>query len=208
MLLIKYSHWKIVNFSFCLVFCTITAFRPSKIYLVGMMGSGKTTVGKDLSKVLNWRFIDTDELIESTMGCSIASIFEKFGESHFRAIESVVLQSTVNADHTVISTGGGVVLRRENWCVIRSGSSVFLDVSPIELLARIEGESYTRPLLSGDDVLQKLQKLDLERRPLYSQADISFKVPPGCPSKDIAAQLASKLLQSSEIDEITIHKVI
>ena len=121
------------------------------IYLVGMMGSGKSTVGRLLAETLQYRFFDTDDVIEKSLGATVSQIFEENGEEVFRDIETKVLQELSQYARSVISTGGGAVLSRENWGNMRHGIVVWLSGKPETLASRIQGkEKDSRPLLSGE----------------------------------------------------------
>ncbi len=134
----------------------------SNIVLIGMMGSGKTTLGGRLSEVLSMPFIDVDQEIEKHYG-SINKLFEK-GEEHFRAIESEMVKNLSMKDRVIISTGGGIVLRHQNMEVLKATGLVFYLVRPIEDIIQTVDAS-NRPLLkNGTDVLYRLEK---ERGPLY-----------------------------------------
>ncbi|KAJ9670869.1 hypothetical protein PVL29_027045 [Vitis rotundifolia] len=122
------------------------------IYLVGMMGSGKTTIGKILSEVLGYSFCDSDTLVElAVKGTSVAEIFNLYGEGFFRNKETETLQNLSLMRHMVVSTGGGAVVRPINWKYMAKGISVWLDV-PLEALARRISAVGTnsRPLLHHD----------------------------------------------------------
>ncbi|GMH25129.1 hypothetical protein Nepgr_026972 [Nepenthes gracilis] len=149
------------------------------IYLVGMMGSGKTTVGRILSDILGYSFFDCDVLVEQAVGgISVAEIFNLYGESFFRENESEVLRKLSSMHHLVVSTGGGAVIRPINWKYMRSGISVWLDV-PLEALARRIAAVGTdsRPLLhdeSGDAYLKTFKRLSVllkERSGAYANAN-------------------------------------
>ncbi|GMI99396.1 shikimate kinase 1 [Hibiscus trionum] len=142
------------------------------IYLVGLMGSGKTTVGKILSRVLSYSFYDSDALIEQEVdGMSVAEIFKRHGESFFRQKETEILQRLSSMKQLVVSTGGGAVVRDENWDYMQQkGIVVWLDV-PLEALAqRIAAVgTHSRPLLHyehGDPYTKALKRLSylLEQR--------------------------------------------
>uniref|UniRef100_A0A2P2LY56 shikimate kinase n=1 Tax=Rhizophora mucronata TaxID=61149 RepID=A0A2P2LY56_RHIMU len=122
------------------------------IYLVGMMGSGKTTIGKILSQVLNYSFFDSDTFVEQAVnGISVAEIFKLYGEGFFREKETDALQKLSLMHQLVISTGGGAVMRPINWKYMQKGVSVWLDV-PLEALAQRIATVGTdsRPLLNHD----------------------------------------------------------
>ncbi|KAL8248555.1 hypothetical protein R6Q59_005423 [Mikania micrantha] len=150
------------------------------IYLVGMMGSGKTTIGQILSEVLGYSFFDSDKLIEqSAGGITVADIFKLHGETFFRNNETEVLHKLSSMHRLVISTGGGAVVRPINWKYMNKGISVFIDV-PLDALAqRITAiGTASRPLLhheTGDaytQTLKRLSKLWEERSEAYTNAHV------------------------------------
>ncbi|KAK9130041.1 hypothetical protein Sjap_010528 [Stephania japonica] len=154
------------------------------IYLVGMMGSGKTTVGKILSEVLGYSFLDSDKLVEQAVGgTSVAQIFKQFSESYFRDNETQVLQELSTMRCLVVATGGGAVIRPINWKYMKNGITVWLDV-PLEALARRIAAVGTgsRPLLhdeSGDaytKALHRLSSLYEERGEAYANADATVSL--------------------------------
>lgn len=141
----------------------------SNLYLVGLMGSGKTTVGRILAKRLGLSFIDTDREVEERTGVSIPTIFEIEGEDGFRRRESQVVEDCSKMTNTIVATGGGVVLRPENRAYLgRSGLVVYLNVLPRILYERTRADK-NRPLLRVDDPLAKLQQLFAARDPLYRE---------------------------------------
>ncbi|MEP0887912.1 shikimate kinase [Leptolyngbya sp. FACHB-16] len=145
--------------------------KGTNIFLVGMMGSGKTTVGQFLAKNLNYRFIDTDSLVEQVAQKPINEIFAESGEDAFRQLETQVLSEVASYSRMVVATGGGIVLARQNWSFLHHGLVVWLDV-PVEHLCRRLQADTSRPLLKDVDLKNKLEKLLEERRSLYSQADV------------------------------------
>lgn len=145
--------------------------RGISIYIIGMMGAGKTTVGELLAKELEYRFFDTDVLIERVKGKAIAEIFKTEGEDEFREIESQVLGSLSAYMKSVVATGGGIVLRQKNWSYLHHGIVVWLDLPVEQLYQRLQGDT-TRPLLQEVDPLEKLRSLLDDRQGLYSQADL------------------------------------
>lgn len=145
---------------------------PQNVYLVGMMGAGKTKVGKVLAKRLGFEFVDIDRLIEKEQGMSINDIFTGLGEEGFRDFETEVLLEVSRASEQVVSTGGGVVIREKNRSRIRdTGFSVYLS-APVEVLWKRISEDKGRPLLMVDDPLGVLNAIFKERSELYLQADI------------------------------------
>lgn len=146
------------------------------LYLVGMMGAGKTTVGRELATQLGYGFVDTDAVIvQVAKGESINQLFAKEGEAAFRQLESKVLAEVAAYTKLAIATGGGIVLRRENWSYLHHGLIVWLDV-PVELLYTRLADDTTRPLLQDNDLLGKLRSLLEQRQPLYAQADLKITV--------------------------------
>ena len=107
------------------------------LYLVGMMGSGKTSTGRPLAERLGYGFVDADAVIEQAAGCSIPDIFGRDGEAGFRSLESQVLSAISQRHSLVVATGGGVVTQPENWGMLHSGIVIWLDVVPDQLLQRL-----------------------------------------------------------------------
>jgi shikimate kinase len=148
----------------------------TNVYLIGMMGAGKTTVGKLLSEQLNYRFIDTDVLVEACAKQSITQIFAESGETGFRQIEHQVLAEVSAYTYLVIATGGGIVLELANWAHLRDGIIIWLDVPIEQLYARLRSSYQPRPLLATSDPLATLNHIYAQRQKLYAQADICFTV--------------------------------
>ena len=146
------------------------------LYLVGMMGSGKTSTGRPLAEQLGYGFVDADAVIEQAAGCSIPEIFERDGEAGFRNLESQVLSAISQRHSLVVATGGGVVTQQENWGLLHSGIVIWLDVVPDQLLQRLKADSTVRPLLQTDDPEAALNALLNERRPLYAEADLTVVI--------------------------------
>lgn len=148
-----------------------TKGRP--IILVGLMGCGKTTVGKALSKRTGMPLLDTDAIIEEQIGKPIPQIFAEQGEAHFRALETALLRYLLynpTPSPSIISTGGGIVVRPENRELLRKlGFTVWLNVSISALLTRT-AKSTNRPLLQNADRRAVFERLDSERREFYKQA--------------------------------------
>ena len=146
------------------------------LYLVGMMGSGKTSTGRPLAERLGYGFVDADAVIEQAAGCSIPEIFERDGEAGFRSLESQVLSAISQRHSLVVATGGGVVTQPENWGLLHSGIVIWLDVVPDQLLQRLNADSTVRPLLQTADPEAALNALLNERRPLYGEADLTVVI--------------------------------
>lgn len=143
------------------------------IYLVGMMGAGKTSVGRHLAKRLQRRFADADHEIESMTGVRIPTIFEIEGESGFRDRETQVIAALSEQNDLVLATGGGAVIRETNrQCLRDTGVVIYLRVPPHILYERTRHDR-NRPLLQVENPLQRLQELFAQRDPLYREiADI------------------------------------
>ena len=146
------------------------------LYLVGMMGSGKTSTGRPLAQQLGYGFVDADAVIEQAAGCSIPEIFERNGEAGFRALESQVLNAISQRHSLVVATGGGVVTQQENWGLLHSGIVIWLDVVPEQLMQRLSADSTIRPLLQTKDPEAALNALLNQRRPLYAEADLTVVI--------------------------------
>lgn len=141
------------------------------LILTGLMGCGKTTVGRLIADQLGWTLIDTDRLIEETTGCSIPVLFREKGEAFFRRVEKETIQGLVGRTRTVVATGGGAVLDEGNRRVLQAlGLVVYLQTTPEALAARV-GRSGDRPLLSGEDPVAVLAALLKAREQYYSEAD-------------------------------------
>ena len=164
------------------------------LYLVGMMGSGKTSTGRPLAERLGYGFVDADAVIEQAAGCSIPEIFDRDGEAGFRGLESQVLSAISQRHSLVVATGGGVVTQPENWGVLHSGIVIWLDVVPDQLLQRLKADRTVRPLLKTADPEAVLDQLLNERRPLYGEADLTVVINDETP--DVVADGILQLLPS------------
>lgn len=148
----------------------------TNIFLIGMMGAGKSTVGKLLAQKLGYNFIDTDPLIEQCAGKSIPAIFADDGEDKFRDLEQQVISQVSAHTRLVVATGGGIVMRSLNWSHLHDGIVVWIDVPVNVLHNRLKTASEQRPLLQTDNLLQTLNDIYSQRRDRYAQADISIMV--------------------------------
>ena len=158
------------------------------VYLIGMMGAGKTSVGRLLAQHLDYRFFDTDAVIEQVAKKSINDIFASDGEESFRKLESQVLSELSAYTKLAIATGGGIILKRENWSYLQHGLVIWLDV-PVEILiARLQHDT-TRPLLKNADMATEFPKRFEQRKPLYAQADLHIPVRKGQTPEEIATQV-------------------
>ncbi len=146
---------------------------PDKtIVLIGLMGAGKSAIGRRLASRLERPFVDSDSEIEAAAGCSIEDIFELHGEAVFRDLERRVMKRLLSDEPTVLAAGGGAFLDLETRTLIRESTvSVWLHADLEVLLARVSRRK-NRPLLEGKDKRAVLKRLMAERDPIYSQADI------------------------------------
>ncbi|KAA3659250.1 MAG: shikimate kinase [Chloroflexi bacterium] len=153
----------------------------ANIILTGFMGTGKTTVGKLLAQQLSYKFVDTDVFIEDGAGRSIADIFAELGETAFRQMENQAAIELANQVGLVISTGGGMLLDDGNVAVLERNGRIFcLTASPNEILARVQKDGETRPLLAGENPLERIAAILQDRKETYSQfeqIDSSGKTP-------------------------------
>jgi shikimate kinase len=167
--------------------------------LVGLPGSGKTTVGRQLARKLQAPFVDSDHAIEARLGCSIREYFEQEGEASFRDVEEHVIDEITATRTGVLSTGGGVVLRPNNRSHLRSrGHVVYLKSTPEELYRRLRHDS-NRPLLQVADPLTRLRDLFAERDPLYREV-AHFVLETGRPS---VATLVNMILMQLDLAGLT-----
>lgn len=146
------------------------------IILVGMMGSGKTTVGRMLAADVNLPFQDTDQLLQNRLGRPTHQLFEIYGETAFRAHETKVLES-LQPQPGILATGGGIVLRPENWPELRRlGSTVFMNASLEVLTERLATAKKKRPLLEFPDWAERVKSIREARLELYRQADVTVDI--------------------------------
>lgn len=141
------------------------------IILIGFMGSGKTSVGRRLADRISFQFIDTDEEIEKEQKVSISRIFEEKGESYFRDLETECIQNGLaDVTHAVISTGGGLPMRDENAAILKElGLVVYLNATKESIIRRVKGDT-NRPILAGEDLEMKVERLLLDRKEKYEKA--------------------------------------
>lgn len=141
-----------------------------------MMGSGKTTVGRELARASGRAFADTDQLLQNRLGRSVSELFRVYGEDAFRDHETAVLRG-LEPSASVLATGGGMVLREANWQEMRRlGTTVYLESSYEALRARLERSQRKRPLLQAEDWPDRLRALLVARTPLYEKADLRVRV--------------------------------
>ncbi|HEY9764246.1 MAG TPA: shikimate kinase [Trichocoleus sp.] len=174
--------------------------KGTNLYLIGMMGAGKSSTGALLAKQLGYQFLDTDTLIEKAVGMTISELFATQGEESFRQMETQVLSQLSAYTRLVVATGGGIVTQQMNWSYLQHGVVVWLDV-PLDLLQqRLQGDTQ-RPLLQQEDWPQTLQKLLEQREPLYAQADLRVTVAPGEDEAAIATRTLELLQARIEADQ-------
>jgi shikimate kinase len=142
---------------------------PNNIYFIGLMGAGKTTVGKILAKNLGKTFYDTDHVIEQRTGVKVATIFELEGEDGFRKRETAAIEELCQLDNIVMATGGGAVLLPDNRQALKQhGYVIYLRANVNDLWVRMRHDKH-RPLLQNVDVRAKLEQLYHQRNPLYTE---------------------------------------
>jgi len=143
--------------------------KYKNIYLIGLMGSGKTTLGKILSKKLDKHFYDSDQVIEEKLGVNVPMIFEYEGEAGFREREKDILKELVSKKNIVLATGGGIILSESNRDLLaKNGIVIYLKSIQKDLVLRMKNDK-TRPLLKNGNVELIIKKLCQEREPLYEQ---------------------------------------
>ena len=147
--------------------------RP--IVLVGMMGVGKSSIGRKLARRLGLEFVDADDEIEAAAGMSIAEIFERFGEPYFRDGERRVISRLIDGEPKVIATGGGAFINAETRALIlQRARSIWLDCDIAILVERV-GRRNHRPLLKGRDAREVLGELGAVRNPVYAEAELHIR---------------------------------
>ena len=145
------------------------------IFLIGMMGSGKSSTGPVLAEILKYKYIDLDSLIEKLTNKTIDAIFTEEGEEYFRVLETQCLQEIIKLPSLVVSTGGGVILKKENWGVLRQGIVVWLDINKKIVLSRLNQTKDNRPLLKGNIDI-KYEEIFETRKDIYAQADLRVEI--------------------------------
>jgi shikimate kinase len=165
------------------------------VFLVGLPGSGKSTVGRQLARRLGLPFVDSDQVIEQRIGSSIRAFFDREGEEAFRDLESQVIDEVTAGPLAVVATGGGAVLRPENRaCLHDRGCVVYLRSTPEDLARRLRNDRH-RPLLQVADHLVRLKDLYAHRHPLYTET-AHFAIDTGRPS---VATLVNMILMQLEL---------
>jgi len=169
---------------------------PPHVAFVGLPGSGKSTVGRQLARRLDWAFLDTDRVIERRVGVSISEFFEREGEEAFRDLEQGVIDELTLGEPCVLSTGGGAVLRSANREHLQQRSyAVYLHSSPEDVFRRLRHDQ-NRPLLQVADPLTRLRDLYALRDPLYRES-ARFVIETGRPSVSALVHLIMNQLEIS-----------
>lgn len=144
-----------------------------RVYLIGYMGSGKSTAGKKLANMLGFRFIDLDNLIEEAQGITISEIFARQGEEAFRKIEQEMLATTFELSDAIIATGGGAPCFYDNMDAMNQhGLTIYIDMSPKALVSRLKGATEQRPILKGkseEELLIFIESALKARLPFYTK---------------------------------------
>ena len=163
-----------------------------KIFLVGPMGSGKSTIGRLLAKRLELPHYDLDAIIEKEQGKTISEIFEEYNEEHFRNLESKVLMEYSMLDEFIVSTGGGAILRKDNQKIFKIGCVVYLRISLQTQYIRIKNRSH-RPLLENKNIKTTIKKLDNIRGEIYQKvSNIEVDVS-NLTKEDVVSNIINKL---------------
>ena len=150
--------------------------KGRSIFLIGMMACGKSKTGPKLAQLLKYKFIDLDSLIEKVAKKSISKIFEEDGENKFRVYERQCLQEIIKYPSLVVSTGGGVITKNENWGILRQGIVIWIDLEKKYAIERLKNDIKNRPLLKGKDLEENYSEIFKSRKCLYEQADLRIKV--------------------------------
>jgi shikimate kinase len=170
------------------------------IYLIGLMGAGKTTIGKQLAKALKLPFYDSDKAIEESTGVDISTIFEFEGEEGFRDREQKMIQKLTQLQGIVLATGGGAILREENRNSLKdNGYVVYLQCSVDRILERTRRDTQ-RPLLRTDNPRERLQQLFEQRQPLYLSCS-DFKIDTGVlKSKTVVSRILEEYKEVNQYE--------
>jgi len=162
------------------------------IILTGFMTTGKSEVGKELARLLEMEFIDTDDLIEEKVEMKIPEIFAKKGEKFFRDIESELAKEVGSWDNYVIATGGGIVLRQKNIDFLKKNGKIINLTTSVEKILMRASKSSVRPLLNVKDKKSEIEKLLAKRKPFYKKCDFSVDTTDTTP-KEAAEKIVKNL---------------
>jgi shikimate kinase len=179
--------------------------RPARtIVLVGLMGAGKSNIGRRLAQRLGVEFVDADSEIEKAAGCSIADIFAVYGEAVFRDGERRVIARLLDAPPHVLATGGGAFMDKTVRDKVREkGTSVWLRADLDTLVARVSRKSEERPLLAGKNVREVLRALIDERYPIYAEADITIDSGRESPETTVGRVIAALKEREGALEAVT-----
>lgn len=170
------------------------------VVLVGLMGAGKSTVGRRLAETLGQSFVDSDDEIEAAAGMTIPEIFERFDEQYFRDGETRVIARLLSADPCIIATGGGAFMSDENRALIaKNGISVWINADIETLWERVQGKP-GRPLLQNENAREVLANLLETRSPTYATADITVKSHRGQLHEKVVKSIVDALKKTGTID--------
>ena len=173
------------------------AISTHNIFFVGLMGAGKTTMGKLLAKHLAKAFYDTDHEIEKRTGVKIPVIFELEGEAGFRKRETAIIKELTQLQNIVMATGGGAIIADENRALLQNnGTVIYLRANVNELWYRMRNDKH-RPLLQNVDIRAKLEQLYAERNPLYTQTAHLIFDTGNQPVAHVLSQIEKSLTQKS-----------
>ncbi|MEO0373318.1 MAG: shikimate kinase [Cyanobacteria bacterium P01_A01_bin.17] len=170
------------------------------VYLIGMMGAGKSTTGQLLAQKLSYQLFDSDTLITQLAGTSINQIFAEQGEDTFRKLETQVLSELSAYTRLVVSTGGGIVTQPSNWSHLQQGIVVWLDVPLEHLWKRIQADA-SRPLLQTERPYETLEQLMQRRRHLYAQADVHTVIKPDWTAEQVADQIIEGISKVIKVED-------
>jgi shikimate kinase len=175
---------------------TAKKLKIKNIYLMGIMGCGKSTIGKYLAERLDLPFIDTDDVIVRQNNMSISELFAKYGETTFRSIEKNVIQDVSGLSGHVVALGGGAILDPQNWdCIVSSGTTITLSYPP-EIIEKRSRKKNQRPLLNqkcSEERLRRIVDLLQIRNPIYQKADLVIHLNEELPKNAVAAILETYL---------------
>ncbi|MCB1335820.1 MAG: shikimate kinase [Roseivivax sp.] len=179
------------------------AVLKKTVVLVGMMGAGKTAVGRALAGMVHAPFLDSDQEIERAANMTVSEIFERYGEPFFRQKESQVIDRLLDAQRGILSTGGGAFMFEGNRDMMsRKGVSVWLKADLELLWSRVRHKS-TRPLLRGPDPYGTLRAIYEKRVPVYALADLTVEAHPSYSVEDMATKVLTALKSRPDVLEMT-----
>ena len=171
---------------------TMSGEKKQNIFLTGFMGAGKSTVGRQLAKLLNCSFIDLDAKIEDREQCSISNIFITHGEQYFRDCETAILKEIFPQEKTVYATGGGIVLREENRILMKTCGTIIFLKAEWDILEKRLKKSMDRPLVNHADKISDIKMLWADRQPYYRDADIIVETN-GLAPLEVAHEIISRI---------------